>query len=306
MSNPSSFPYPNYSLSLSSSVTDLISLQGPTSFLGTTTDHDEISVFVQDIDSRKPLSGRTRELERLDNGDPSWRSKQGQGHDRETTETTVKSKLRETTTATPLEFRRHKLADEHSAFPMERAVSLPAEAQSSTAVTEMVVASSTSPPRGLILTSQGEVDERLSKMKEVFLRSIEGLGGGNGTRRKEKEKEKNSPNTTTSSSKTSSTVTPFERTSINDSPPPGQMLDHDNQNILPLASRGMNLGFPSREQALETGPYGYGPSGLGRGRGRYASTSSSFLGSTSDVQGSEEVIGRLDLYDERRRTGYQG
>lgn len=240
-------------------------------------------------------------------GDPSWRSKQGQGHDRETSETIVKSKLRETTTATPHEFRHHKLADGHSALPIERTVSLPSEVQSSAVVTEMGVPSSTSPPRGLILTSQGEVDERLSKMKEAFLRSIEGLGGGNGTRRKEKEK--NSPTTTTSSSKTSSTVTPFERTSINDSLPPGPTSDQDNRNISPLASRGMNLGFPSREQALDTistEPYGYGPSGPGRGRGRYASTSSSFLGSTSDVQGSEEVIGRLDLYDERRRTGYQG
>ena len=275
------------------------------SYLGTTTDHDEISVFVQDIDSRKPLSGRTKELEKYDNvlGDSSSRSKQGQGHDRENTETIVKSKLRETTTATPHEFRRHKLADGLSAFPMERAVSLPSDVQS-TAATEVSVASNTSPPRGLILTSQGEVDERLSKMKEVFLRSIEGFGGGNGPRRKEKEKEKNSPTATSSSSKTSSTVTPFERTSINDSPPPGPT---PNQN---LSSRGMNLGygFPSGEQPLETtGPYSYSPSGRGRGRGRYAS-SSSILGS-SDVgmsQGSEEVIGRLDLYDERRRTGYQG
>lgn len=263
------------------------------SFLGTASDDDEISVFVQDIDSRKPLRGRLKQLEMFDNvADPSWKSKQGQGHDRETTD---RRKLRRTS-GTPL--------DAHL-LPMERAVSLPSEMHPSSVATE--VASSTSPPRGLMLTNQGEIDERLSKMKETFLRSLEGLGGGgNGPRRKEKEKEKSSPTATSSSSKTSSTVTPFERTSINDSPPPGSSSGHDNSS---LASRGMNLGygFSSREQPLE---YGYSPSGLGLGirRGRYASTSSSILGS-SDVagmsQGSEEVIGRMDLYDERR-TGYQG
>ena len=262
------------------------------SYLGTAADDDEISAFVQDIDSRKPLGGRRRQLEMFDNvTGPSWKPKQGQGHDRETAD---RSKLRGTSGA-PLDAR---------LLPMERAVSLPSDVHRSSAATE--VAPSTSPPTGLMLTSQGQIDERLSKMKETFLRSLEGLGGsGNGSRRKEKEKE--SPTATGSSSKTSSTVTPFERTSINDSPPPGSSPGHDNTSS--LASRGMNLGygFSSREQPLE---YGYSPSGLGLGirRGRYASTSSSILGN-SDVagmsQGSEEVIGRMDLYDERR-TGYQG
>lgn len=153
-----------------------------------------------------------------------------------------------------------------------------------------------------MLTSQGEVDERLSKMKEAFLKSLEGLGGGTAAR--QKEKEKTSP-TNTSSSKTPSTVVPLERTSASDSPTAGSS---GQDNSSPLASRGMNLGygFPSREQPLETGPYGYSPSGIRRGR--YASTSSSILGSSAVgmSQGSEEVIGRMELYDERRRTGYQG
>lgn len=263
---------------------------------------------MQDIDARKPLSGRIRQLENPDNSseDSSWNSKQGQGHDRETLS---KGKSRETAAiiTSPHEFPRRRLVDGYSPFPLERAVSLPSEVQSLAAVT---AATSTSPPRGLMLTSQGEVNERLSKMKETFLKSLEGLGSGNVTRRKEGEK----TFVISSSSRTSSTVTPFEQTSINDSP---QRSTSSQDVSSPLVSRGMNLAcrFPSREQPVETmmspGPYDYGPSGRGLGvtRGRYASASSSMLGSSDVVgmsQGSEEVIGRMDLYDECRRTGYQG
>jgi len=209
-------------------------------------------------------------------------------HSRETTDITPRSKQKETTSH---EIHRHRLTDAPlTSSPLERSLSAPNETEQ-----EAAEDSSTSPPRGLMLTSQGEVDERLSKMKEVFLKSIEGLGSGNGSRRKEKDRTSSS-----SSPKTSYTATPFERGSTGNPSRSGSNSSGD-----PLASRGMNLGIGFPSQGSDTpprGPYAYNTSLGMPGRARYASTSSSTL-ANSDVgasQGSEEVIGRMDLYEERR------
>ena len=212
--------------------------------------------------------------------DPVGTGLQEIGHSRETTDVTPRSKQ------TSHEDYRHRLTD-----APERSLSAPNENEP-----EAVEDSSTSPPRGLMLTSQGEVDERLSKMKEVFLRSIEGLGSGNGSRRKEKDR----------ASPTATTATPFERGSTSNPSRSGSSSSGGD----PLASRGMNLGigFPSQgPDAPSRGPYPYNTSLGMPGRARYASTSSSTL-ANSDVgasQGSEEVIGRMDLYEERRGS-YRG
>jgi len=224
--------------------------------------------------------------------DPVGTDLQERRHSRETTDITPRSKQKETTSH---EIYRHRLTDAPlTSSPLERSLSAPNETEQ-----EAAEDSSTSPPRGLMLTSQGEVDERLSKMKEVFLRSIEGLGSGNGSRRKEKDRA--SSTATSSSPKTS---TPFERGSTGNPSRSGSNSSRD-----PLASRGMNLGIGFPSQGSDTPPRGPYNTSLGMpGRARYASTSSSTL-ANSDVgasQGSEEVIGRMDLYEERRGSHHGG
>ncbi|KAK0493578.1 autophagy-related protein 13-domain-containing protein [Armillaria luteobubalina] len=153
---------------------------GSASFLSTNTDDDEISTFVQDIDARKPLSGR------------------------------------------------HRL---HSQSPRQAFPELPRPQKDEGG---LLLKQETISPPGAMLTSEGEVDEKLRKMNETFLASLEGLGGIEGSIRRKKT----------------------------DSP----------------ESRG-------RES----------PTGLGmRGfvRPRYGSAAS---------QGSEEVIGKMEFDDDRRR-----
>ncbi|KAF8964483.1 hypothetical protein BDZ97DRAFT_888430 [Flammula alnicola] len=167
-----------------------------TSFLNATTDDDDISIFVQDIDARKPLSGRAKEREKRDRDREHAHS---HGHGRDATDTTEK----------------------------------------------------------------GKKDRDADSEKD---RDREGEKGGHSG----------------SSSGTGASTRP---------------------------SRGLGLGFPSRDrEASYPYPYNTPSLGLGLGRGRHASASSSTLG-TSEAgasQGSEEVIGRMELYEERRRSGYQG
>ena len=93
-------------------------------------DDEDISVFVQDIDSAKPLLGRGR----------------GRGRERKEEE--------------------------------EEEVPLPSPGRRrvrSSSPPDAVLARS--PPPGMMLTSEREVDEKLRRMNEEFLRSLEGLGG---------------------------------------------------------------------------------------------------------------------------------
>jgi autophagy-related protein 13 len=119
-----------------------------------------------------------------------------------------------------------------------------------------------------MLTSESEVDERLRQMNRTFLESLEGLGGG---RRRERR----------SSSR----------------------LEEDN------GSERSSEPDPTLGRMSTEGSGGGGGGGGGRGRilppprprlgSRSTSTGGIYLGG---VQGSDEVLGRLSLDDERRRS----
>ncbi|KAF9531461.1 autophagy-related protein 13-domain-containing protein [Crepidotus variabilis] len=285
-------------------------------YLNTTTDDDDISIFVQDIDSRKPLLGRQKQLEKRDQ-----ELNLGQRHDREDTDSTIKGKQRETRSPIATEYRRTPLSESPITTSPLRSRPLAYGSPTHQQSPEAMAAASTSPSRGMMLTSQGEVDEKLSKMKETFFKSLEGLGSsGNGPRRKQTESD-SLITTNTSSPKTSSVATPFQNggSGAASASGSGSGSGSSADPAVSLSSRGMNLGlgFPSREptstsDSPKRGHYGYynTPSlGLGLGGARYASASSSTLASSDVVnasQGSEEVIGKMDLYEERRRGGYPG
>lgn len=190
---------------------------------------------------------------------------------------------------------------------------------------------STSPPaRGPMLTNQDEVEERLKRMNETFRRSLEGMGrDGGGTRRgdKEKGKEKDTarrglsllvPSNEGEFPSTSATNNggdsggQFVRTrTISGSPHSGQTSEHRTNPIRILSpssispsSSSSGSGSSSKQPLHPQIGFGLGL-GLGRGRGLTStSTSTSVSSEANDAsigQGSEEVIGRMDFYDESRR-----
>ncbi|PPQ78451.1 hypothetical protein CVT25_011846 [Psilocybe cyanescens] len=296
--------------------------EGVTSFLGARTDDDDISIFVQDIEERKPLTGRAKEREKRDRDREQleqqerhgWQYDQrGLGRALEPSESSAKGKEKERPGRKQQEAdmdtdnRQRRLQDDAGGYmaspsPLHDSPNFGAtnldDHQMSAA--ERAAQLSTSPSRGPMLTSQNEVDERLKEMNERFLKSLEGISGGS-TRRKDRQMD-------------SSTGATSAVTSVSDNRD-GAGASGDSSS---RASRGLSLGFPSRESGerdLDTNRIPY-PSyfyntpgmGLGIGRGRHSSTSSSTMG-TSEAgasQGSEEVIGRMELYEERRKNEYQG
>jgi hypothetical protein len=202
---------------------------GGGSFLSTNTDDDDISVFVQEIDARKPLSGHQR----------------------------IRSLEQETSEAG------RRLGGSGSGSGRASRDEKPIAGLLSTDEQE----TSTGP----MLTSESEVDERLRQMNQAFLESLEGLGGG---RRRERR-----------SSSRLGEDGGSEQSSEPD-PPLGRMS---------MEGSGSKDG-------------GGGGAVVGRGRGQTLplrpplnprSTSTSDVGS---VQGSDEVLGRLSLDDDRRRS----
>lgn len=197
---------------------------------------------MQDIDSRKPLSGRHR-IQQDQEEDAS--------HDRDT------SILART--------------EEKRKEPLQRG-SRHSSAASSSGAAAAIAAAGISPP-GPMLTSESEVDERLRRMNETFLASLEGLGGGsadgsgNGsTRRRERVRER-------------------ERTRVT----------REDSVEARASTEEAELALREREYARMRGsPF----SGLSRRR--HGSTSTSVSEGVS--QGSEEVIGRIELDYERRRS----
>ena len=213
------------------------------SFLSNNTDDDDISVFVQEIDARKPLSGhqrlRSRDRDTMNTGGrrPSVGGGRSGSRSRGGGDEKPIAGLLST--------------DEHHAS-----------------------SSSTWP----MLTSESEVDERLRQMNQVFLESLEGLGG--------RRRERRSP------SRFEGDDGGSERSSEPD-PPLGRM-----------STEGSGSG--SRESAGGV---------LGRGRGfmlppppphhrrpRLDSRNTSTSDVGAAVQGSDEVIGRLSLDGERRES----
>uniref|UniRef100_A0A8H7XL66 Autophagy-related protein 13 n=1 Tax=Psilocybe cubensis TaxID=181762 RepID=A0A8H7XL66_PSICU len=293
------------------------------SFLNTRTDDDDISIFVQDIEERKPLTGRTKEREKQDRDRVQleqqrkygWHYEE-RGHGLVPSESSsAKGKEKERSgwslESTETDQRRRRLDGTAGAYVGEDAytTSPPPLDDSPTfdvadlddrlaSTAERAAQLSTSPNRGPMLTSQNEVDERLKQMNERFLKSLEGLGGGS-TRRK-----KNSSATQGSISSATSVSQARDDTSTSGS-------------STSRPSRGLSLGFPSRESSekdldpnrLPYPPYFYtSGSGQGVGRGRHSSTSSSTMGTSEGgaSQGSEEVIGRMELYEDKRKGRYQG
>ncbi|EPQ51250.1 hypothetical protein GLOTRDRAFT_141074 [Gloeophyllum trabeum ATCC 11539] len=129
------------------------------SFLSTKTEDDDLSRFVQDIDAREPLSGRHFQY-------GGQLKLQGQGHDRE--ETLKGKEVDPQERGDRPRLRTAATSEAQSAPPaavqLERAVSEPTSERPS-------VGSS------LLLTDQVAVDERLRRMNEAFMASLEGLGG---------------------------------------------------------------------------------------------------------------------------------
>jgi autophagy-related protein 13 len=120
------------------------------SFLSTNTDDDDISAFVQDIDSRRPLNGHDRLRDQVHDDplllDPATSDSAGPQRRREGGEAHVGS---------------------------------PSDGRIGGGSGSRRPATSHSGP-GAMLTSEVEVDERLRQMNETFLASLEGLGGGSG------------------------------------------------------------------------------------------------------------------------------
>jgi len=194
---------------------------------------------------------------------------------------------------------------------------------------------STSPNQGPMLTNQDEVEERLRRMNETFMRSLEGMAKGSVRRRdKEKGKEKEIERDATRR-KLSLLVSPSEAevsggrvtsdggsfmlartTSARSSGPSQTGVEQRPPNSIRIpspSSTSTGTGSSSSSSSNQAGgvfhPQASLGLGLGLGRGGFVrSTSASASTSTSseaiDIsQGSEEVIGCMDFYDESLGMG---
>jgi len=171
-----------------------------------------------------------------------------------------------------------------------------------------------------MLTNQEDVEEKLKRMNETFLRSLEGIGkGGGSVRRRDKEKGKEKELERDIATRRF-LVSPSEEVPTNPSgggplmhtsasPYPGQQQQHPNSPARfpsPTSSAGSSsnnqpgIFYP---QTNNTTSHALGLE-IGRGRGVVRSTNTSTSASTSASseavgggasQGSEEVIGRMDF-----------
>ncbi|KZT25942.1 hypothetical protein NEOLEDRAFT_1132998 [Neolentinus lepideus HHB14362 ss-1] len=132
------------------------------SFLSTNTEDDDLSRFVQDIDAHEPLNGRHFQY----GGELKL---QGQGHDREAT----LSALEKGKEIDPKERGDRRAALGATTERRQSSASSPLAGQIERAASEPPTSERASP----ILTDQLAVDERLRRMNEAFMASLEGLGG---------------------------------------------------------------------------------------------------------------------------------
>ena len=181
---------------------------------------------------------------------------------------------------------------------------------------------STSPNRGPMLTNQEEVEEKLKRMNETFMRSLEGIGkGGGSVRRRDKEKGKE---------KEVERDSAIRRGAFFVSPSEGEVPANPSSGGDPLvhtsAGGQQHSNYPTRIPSptssaesssnqhgifypqTTSGSHAHGLE-IGRGRGVVRSTTANTSASTSSSasseavgggasQGSEEVIGRMDFYGE--------
>ena len=187
-------------------------------------------------------------------------------------------------------------------------------------------ASSTSPNRGPMLTNQEDVEEKLKRMNETFLRSLEGIGkGGGSVRRRDKEKGKEKEvERDTVTRRGLFLVSPSEEVPANPSGGGGRTLMHSSASPYPgqqesparipsptssasSSSNNQPGTFYPQTNNTTTSSHALGLE-IGRGRGVVRSSTNSTSTSTSTSasneavgggggasQGSEEVIGRMDF-----------
>ena len=177
--------------------------------------------------------------------------------------------------------------------------------------------SSTSPNRGPMLTNQEDVEEKLKRMNETFLRSLEGIGKGSGSvRRRDKEKGKEKEVERDTIATRRFLVSASEDVPAN---PSGQQHPNSSARIpSPTSSAGSSsnnqqpgtIFYHPHQTNNTTTSHALGFE-IGRGRGvvrttANTSTSTSTSASSEAVdggggdggggsQGSEEVIGRMDF-----------
>lgn len=265
------------------------------SFLSTATDDDDISIFVQDIDSAKPLSGRTKEREsRHEDRKTLQYAGQGedssQGHDRDKDELTMKPKAREQHVALPTAPPPPGTSSRDPWRPILSSV-VPAEPQASSSPPGLGLLStsptsallSVSPTRGPMLTSQSEVDERLRRMNENFMKSLEGISSGASGNQRRKARDRERAQHEESESAGLSEV---------DEPTRQRNIAHGGRTVpRDVHSRRSTSSLSSRTHPIQRIE-------------RYSSMG--VLGqSVTASQGSQEVIGRLELDDEKARRRYQ-
>ncbi|KAK7062709.1 autophagy protein 13 [Paramarasmius palmivorus] len=196
--------------------------EGSSSYMGTATDDDDISEFVQDIDSRKPLSGRSRILSgaRKDSRPdspvitaepeaesesapspqaPTYISHAQQPSSSSTTSTGTGSRTIRmpsgtivpgtgsrastlTIDSTAAAGTRTSTLDSPTRSPIDiRTFDPRSRTSRSSSLNQQVTAASPPAGSGPMLTSQTEVEDKLKKMNEMFLASLEGLGSGSGS-----------------------------------------------------------------------------------------------------------------------------
>jgi len=149
-------------------------------FLGSTTDDDDISIFVQEIDARKPLASvaaRQPLSDVLSSGvpaltaSPGTLSRRGIPEPFDSADSRPKSASVSGSTRAGVALGLGLVAGEHPRHSSEGMSASEGESKGS------------STSMGPMLTREVEVDEKLRHMHEVFLASLEGLGSESSRRR---------------------------------------------------------------------------------------------------------------------------
>lgn len=147
---------------------------GAPAFLGATTDDDDISIFVQEIDARKPLASvaarqpLSAPSDVLSSRLPVMASSPGRHG---TPELVVSAASASGSSGASVALGLGLVAGEHVRHSSDRMGASDGESGRSSA------------SMGPMLTREAEVDEKLRHMHEVFLASLEGLGSGSSRRR---------------------------------------------------------------------------------------------------------------------------
>ena len=301
-------------------------------------------MFVQDIDARKPLIGRVKEGEKrerdrereMERGRDRDRDREESGADRirEMSQESGRGKgqvrgefvaspgnrPRQRSPLSPLSQRERGLSPMTALEGITAESAVPAALGNTTVTTtSSPPAASTSPNRGPMLTNQEDVEEKLKRMNETFLRSLEGIGKGGGSvrrRDKEKGKEKEVERDTTIR-RGMFLVSPTEDDPVNPSggggpssasPYPAEEQPPHPNSPTRIPSPTSSASSSSNNQPgifypHQTNDHALGLE-IGRGRGvvrsTHTSTSTSTSASSEAVgggasQGSQEVIGRMDF-----------